>query len=80
MTTQTKALRFALTGPGVENLSYGTAGGALSRAITAAEARGKKNAATFLVHDVTGELVGRVDHDDDGNTQTWRAPFIGAMA
>jgi len=75
---KTKALRFALTGPGVENLSYGTAGGALSRAITAADHH--EGPVEFLVHDVTGELVGKAWKDKQGTTKVWRTPFIGATA
>ena len=72
-----RRLRFELSGPGIIDKSYETAGTAISAAITAAEALGKQ-AGTFIVRDVTDEIVGRVGHDDEGNTATWRASFIGA--
>lgn len=77
MATKTvRRLRFALTGPGIEDLSYETAGTAISAAITIADHR--HGASEFLVHDVTGELVGRVDRDEHGIVRVHRASFIGA--
>lgn len=73
-----RRLRFELTGPGIIDKTYETAGIAISAAITAADHC--ESPAEFFVNDVTGELVGRVWKDTHGVTHCWRTPFIGATA
>jgi hypothetical protein len=71
-----RRLRFELTGPGIIDKSYETAGIAISAAITAADHH--EGEAEFLVRDVTDEVVGKTWKDKHGVTRCWRAPFIGA--
>ena len=73
-----RRLRFELTGPGVIDKSYETAGAGISGAITAADHHA--GIAEFFVRDVTGEVVGRAWKDEHGVTRVWRTPFIGATA
>jgi hypothetical protein len=74
-----RRLRFELTGPGIIEKSYETAGTAISAAITAAD-HYNGGEATFHVRDVTGEIVGWVERDEDGVVRIHRAKFIGATA
>jgi hypothetical protein len=69
------ALRFTLSGPGIDK-SYETAGVALSAAITAAERYGSET--TFYVRDLDGTVVGTVERHKDGRVSIQRASFIGA--
>ena len=73
-----RRLRFELSGPGIIEKSYETAGTAISAAITAADHH--EGEVEYLVHDVTDELVGRAWKDKEGVTNCWRSPFIGATA
>lgn len=79
MAAKAKALlRFTLTGPDVEK-TYETAGQALSVAITYADRLGKHDG-TFYVRDLDNTVVGRVEHNENGDTFVYRDKFIGAAA